>query len=330
MADSGKGLLKGRWTLWVMALFFSLLAGFGALTILGDAADTTSYYVVGEDVPSGVQITSEMLVPVEVSVDGAPPQPLTRADFEYQPLYSKTPLEAGTVLQRSMVTDKQTLTSDLPEGFVLASILVSPEDAVGGRVTKGDFVDIAAVSDTDITQASSKVIMQRVRVMDVSVAPEQIAEAANQAGTNGLDESAASKALYSGEPSLYVLAVSYPDFAKLALIKDANIYLALSAEKEVDALDVYENGANLFAPGAIDPSDEAITIPEDGESQLTNDQIKAEVERWYNQFLLNEDAELRESDGSLEAVIDGDVVDTVDLRGGTFDLIEGIWTAPSE
>lgn len=329
MADSSKGLLKGRWTLWIMALFFSLLAGFGALTILGDAADTTSYYVVGEDVPAGVQITSEMLVPVEVNVDGAPPLPLTKADFEYQPLYSKTPLEAGTVLQRSMVTNKQTLTSDLPEGFVLTSILVSPEDAVGGRVTKGDFVDIAAVSGTDITQASSKIIMQRVRVVDVSVAPEQIAEAANQAGGGGLDESAASKALYSGEPSLYVLAVSYQDFAKLALIKDANIYLALSAAQETDALDVYENGANLFAPGEVAPSDEPTTESTTDE-ELTNDQIKVEIERWYNQFLLNEDAELRESDGSLEAVVDGEVVDTIDLRSGTFDLIEGIWTAPSE
>lgn len=329
MADSGKGLLKGRWTLWIMALFFSLLAGFGALTILGDAADTTSYYVVGEDVPAGVQITSEMLIPVEVNVDGVPPRPLTRADFEFQPLYSKVPLEAGTVLQKSMVTDQQTLTSDLPEGFVLTSILVSPEDAVGGRITRGDLVDIAAVSGTDVTQAVSKVIMQRVRVVDVSVAPEQIAEAANRGGSEALEESAASKALYSGEPSLYVLAVSYQDFAKLALIKDSNIYLALSSNQEIDALDVYENGASLFTPGGVVPSDEPVVENQDPET-FTPDQTKASVESWYNTFLLDERVQIVDAGGSLEALIDGEVIDSVDLQGGTFDLTEGIWTAPSE
>jgi len=329
MATGNKGLLKGRWTLWIMALFFSLLAGFGALTILGDAADKTSYYVVAEDIPAGVQITSDMLLPIEVNVDGAPPKPLTRADFEYQPLYSKVPLIAGTVLQKSMVTDQQTLTSDLPEGFVLASILVAPENAVGGRITRGDLIDIAAVSDSDITQATAKVIMQKVQVIDVTVAPEQIAEAANRSGSDLLDESTGSKALYSGEPSLYLLAVSYQDFAKLALIKDANIYLALSASGSVDALDVYENGGTLFIPGEINPSNE---LPADGEvdpANMTEDQIKSDIERWYNQFLLNADVEMREADGSLEALIDDEVIDSIDLRGGSFDLISGIWTPAS-
>lgn len=328
MATGSKGLLKGRWTLWIMALFFSLLAGFGALTILGDAADKTSYYVVAEDVPAGVQITSDMLLPVEVNVEGAPPRPLTRADFEYQPLYSKVPLLAGTVLQKSMVTDQQTLTSDLPEGFVLASILVSPENAVGGRITRGDLIDIAAVSDSDVTQATSKIIMQKVQVIDVTVAPEQIAEAANRSGSDLLDDSAGSKALYSGEPSLYLLAVSYQDFAKLALIKDSNIYLALSASGSVDALDVYENGATLFIPGSVTPSNELPADNVDPEN-MTTDQVKSEIERWYNQFLLNADVEMREAAGNLEALIDGEVIDSISLRGGEFDLITGLWTPAS-
>lgn len=322
---SSKNILKGRWTLWIMALFFSLLAGFGALTILGSAADTTSYYVVNEDVPAGVQITSDMLLPIEVNAAGVPPKPLTRADFEFQPLFSKTPLEAGTVLQKSMVTNQQTLTSDLSEGFVLASILVAPENAVGGRITRGDFIDIAAVSNADVTQATAKVVMQKVQVMDVTVAPEQIAEAANRSGSNLLDEGAASRALYSGTPSLYLLAVSYQDFVKLALIKDANIYLALSAAGDFSGIDVYESGSNLFIPGSVSPSD--VLPPTVGEpGEMTDDQIKVEIERWYNTFLQNIEVEMTVSGGFLQAIIDGEVIDQVDLVGGSFDLLEGVWT----
>ncbi len=321
---SSKNILKGRWTLWIMALFFSLLAGFGALTILGSAADKTSYYVVGEDIPAGVQITTDMLVVIEANADGVPPRPLTRADFEFQPLYSKVPLEAGTVLQKSMVTNQQTLTSDLPAGYVLASILVAPENAVGGRITRGDLIDIAAVSNTDVTQAIAKVVLQRVQVIDVTVAPEDIAEAANRSGSQLLDEASASKALYSGVPSLYLLAVSYQDFVRLALIKDSNIYLALSAADGSSARDAYENGSNLFIPGSLLPEE---TDP-DGETGivLTDADRKIEIENWYNTYLQDANIAMTVNNGFLQALLDGEVVDQINLEGGSFDLLEGIWT----
>jgi Flp pilus assembly protein CpaB len=322
--------LKGRWTLWIIAMVFAGLAAGGSLLVLGGATETRTYWVLNEDVPAGVEITSEMLFKKESSVEGAPGQALTAEEFSSATWYSKIPLSRGTVLQGSVLTDNRDFNDDLPAGYVVTSILVEPQDAAGGRISKGSFIDIAAVSGNDLGSAVAKVVLQRVLVLDVTVSPDDIADVANSSGRD-LSE-LGSAALYAGKPSMYILAVSPLDFAKLALIKDSNLYLALSADQS-SPVDTTVRGSDLFLPGAVEPSfGDAPVSNNNGSDNTGNSETEVDtkgiVESFYNLYIEDNTFELETVAGSLVVVdSDGNVVDSVSLGGGSIDLVTGVWTA---
>ena len=310
--------LKGRWTLWIIAMVFAGLAAGGSLLVLGGATETRTYWVISEDIPAGVEITSDMLFEKEASAEGAPGQAMTADEFASATWYSKIPLARGTVLQESVVTDNRDFNDDLPEGYVVASILVEPQNAAGGRISKGSFIDIAAVSGTDLGTSIAKVVLQRVLVLDVTVSPDDIADVANSQGQE-LSE-VGSAALYAGKPSMYILAVSSLDFAKLALIKDSSLYLALSAD-QTTPIDATVKGSDLFLPGSVSPSASQKPVQESGST-------KTVVESFYNKYLEDESIQLEVVEGVLVALdSDGNVVDSVSLDGGQINLATGIWTA---
>ncbi len=308
--------LKGRWTLWVIAMIFAALAAAGSLLILGSATATKSYWVLQEDLAAGVEITTEMLFEKEGPLDAVPGQAMTAEEFTSSVWYSKIPLSRGTVLQSSVVTDNIDFRAGLPAGFVVASIIVEPENAVGGRISKGNFIDIAAVSGQDIGSSLAKVVLQRVLVIDVMVSPNDIAETANQRGED-LSQ-VGSEALYAGKPSMYILAVSPVDFAKLALIRNASLYLALSPDQS-SPVDTTVRGSDLFLPGETEAS---FTEPVQSEVDT-----KAIVEAFFNEYSTQEGVELVVIDGELVAVdSQNNILNSVSLNGGTFDLGSGVWS----
>lgn len=350
------GILKGRWTLWIVALCFSLLAGGGALSILGQAADRKPYYVLNQDVAQGMKISSDMLEARNTTADGVPADALTPTDFDQYELFSVVAMLKGTVLQRSMVTQqKQDTTANnpdgtmkIPPGFVLASIMVDPQNAVGGRVSKGDYIDIAAVGG-DASSGGAKIVMQHVLVMDVTVAPNSIAEAAaNRARASGVavdgnTNLADQAALYSGTPSMYLLAVSPQDFVKLALISDKKVYFAISAEQVPSALDVMTDFGAILRSGPVGPSypiaaASTPTPAATGSATSSSDALKAQlnaetkksVEGFYQTFKSKGNYTFVVSNGSLQAVdsTTKKVVSQIGLGGGTFNVATGLWTAP--
>lgn len=309
--------LKGRWTLWVIAMVFAALAAGGSLLVLGNSTATKSYWVLEEDVAAGVEITTDMLFEKEGPLDAVPGQAMSAEEFTASVWYSKIPLSRGTVLQSSVVTDNIDFRAGLPAGFVVTSIIVEPENAVGGRISKGNFVDIAAVSGQDVGSSLAKVILQRVLVVDVMVSPNDIAETANQRGED-LSE-LGSGALYAGKPSMYILAVSPVDFAKLALIRNASLYLALSADQS-SPVDTTVRGSDLFLPGETSPS---FSEPTADESSNT----KELVESFYNDYKDQEGVELLVIEGDLVAADSEDnIINSVSLGGGNFDLSAGVWS----
>lgn len=323
--------LKGRWTLWIIAMVFAGLAAGGSLLVLGGATETRTYWVLSDDVPAGVEITSDMLFEKEASVEGAPGQAMTAEEFTSSTWYSKIPLARGTVLQKSVLTDNRDFNDDLPAGYVVASILVDPENAAGGRISKGNFIDIAAVSGNDLGSSIAKVVLQRVLVLDVTVSPNDIADVANSQGQD-LGE-VGSAALYAGKPSMYILAVSPLDFAKLALIKNSSLYLALSAD-QTSPIDATVKGADLFLPGAVDPSygsvvgDSEPTVSDEEPANNVAEDTKALVESFYGEYSNDESVILEVLSGALVAVdSDGNVVDSIGLGEGSIDLATGVWTA---
>lgn len=320
------GILKGRWTLWIFALFFALLAGLGSLFILGSAADRVSYYVVNTDIAAGVQITPEILDERTSPADGVPPNPLTLADVQSNDLFSVVPLQAGTVLQASMVsTDMSYKTATLPAGYVLSTVLVAPEDAVGGRISRGDYIDIASVTG-GTTDSVAKIVMQHVLVVDVAVSPQSIASAANQGTDPAQEQEPTTGALYSGIPSLYTLAVSPTDFAKLALIRKGSIYLALSAAKTPSELDVSVSANQLYAGGPVGPS--SMGAGSSTGTVAPGAATKNSVEMFIDEYQAKVGHTLVVNGDVLEARnASGAVVDTIALAGGTVDLTTGLWTA---
>lgn len=355
MMSNVTGILKGRWTLWIVALGFSLLAGAGALSILGQAADRVTYYVLNQAVAEGVKITPDMLAPREAPADGVPDKSLTPSDFQNYELYSVAAFEAGTVMQNSMVTMKNSsLTSELPAGFVLASVLVEPQNAAGGRVAKGDFVDIA-VAATGGNLDTAKIVMQHVKVMDVTVAPESIAEAAaNRSKTMGTPSNgtalADQPALYSGIPSMYLLAVSAKDFVKLALIHEKSLYLAISATQTPSSLNVSDSLSSILQSGDVTPSfpltatakpaSSAIVTPgtttqptpaaSSASGTVATATPKQTIEAFYANYKAKGTYNFAVANGYLQ-VIDPSTkksVDSISLAGGKFDIPTGVWTAP--
>jgi Flp pilus assembly protein CpaB len=311
--------LKGRWTLWVIAMVFAGLAAGGSLLILGSATATKSYWVLEEDVAAGVEITSDMLFEKEGPVDAVPGQSLTAEEFTSSVWYSKIPLARGTVLQSSVLTDNVDFRDGLPAGFVVTSILVEPQNAVGGRISKGDFIDIAAVSGQDVGSSLAKVVLQKVLVVDVMVSPNDIAETANSRGQE-LSE-VGSEALYAGKPSMYIVAVSPTDFAKLALIRNASLYLALSADQS-EPVDTSVRGGDLFLPGSVDPS---FSTPGEIAEGVSN--TKEQVESFYKEYKAIAGVELSVLNGELLAVDpNGNILKSVSLGNGSINLDTGVWS----
>jgi Flp pilus assembly protein CpaB len=248
---SGKSnsLLKGRWTIWILSLVFSLLAGFGVLTIIGTAAEQGTYYVVSEDVPARTLLEGSMIEAKTANIDGIPATAISLEELQNAPLYTKIPLATGDPLTITNIGPITPIYAGLPENYVVASLAVSPENAAGGRIGRGDYVDIAGVYQLG-EDTTAKIVLHNVLVLDVTVAPDSIAQAAVAGDPSVQQPGVESQALRSGIPQLYTFAVSPDDFVKLALLRDKNPYLSLSKNTQAE-VDSSITEKELFAPGIV-------------------------------------------------------------------------------
>ena len=248
--SSPSGLLKGRWTMWSLAIVFALLTGFGLLTIVGKAADQSTYYVLKADVAARVQITQSMLDVVSTSTNGVPPTALKAGAFVNNNLFTKIALKKGDVVTSSVVGNWQPLTANLPAGFMIASIKVAPEDAVGGRIKAGDYIDVAEA--TTGSKSIAKIVLHHVLVLDVTVAPTSVAQGANANTINQSGTGPDSPSMYAGIPQLYTLAVSTNDFLVLTATRSNSLYLGISSSDASGTLsNGYLDSTSILAPGSV-------------------------------------------------------------------------------
>jgi Flp pilus assembly protein CpaB len=307
-----------------------------------------AYFVVNKDVAARTLITRDIVTEIDAPADTVPTAALSGAAIDSGKLFSLVAMKSGSVVDSSVVGNLQPLTAGLPKGFVLASISVAPENAVGGRIKSGMYIDVAAVSGGDAS-ATAKIVMQHVLVVDVTVKPQDVSSnsaASTTTSTSGTSTTGTtgseSPNLYNGIPQLYTLAVSAQDFAKLALIRNSNLYLAISASQTPDSLDVSVSGSQVFLPGSVEPSS-----PISGASSTTSttgtsttgttttgaaDTTKSTIEAFYQKYKGNKDYNLTVQNGSLDAVTKatGEVKEFVDLKGGTFNLLTGLYTAATK
>jgi Flp pilus assembly protein CpaB len=241
------GILGGAKTIWVVAIVLALFAVFGALTILGNAAATQTYWVLGRDVPARTQVTPEMLVMKEAKVGGAPDTAYDDVFVRDNPVFTKIALGAGDIVTASNAGPLTRITEDVPENFVGASFTAEPEIAVAGKVRTGDFIDLIAVNDAATAGITSKVVLQHVLVLDVTVAPSSIAAEAveGQEGEN-LDPGPESEAVRGGIPSVYTVAVSPKDATKLAVARAYDLYVVLSGNLPDTTVEVSTSANEMF------------------------------------------------------------------------------------
>lgn len=263
--SSGNSLLKGRWTIWILAFIFALLAGFGVLTILGTASEQSTYYVMAETVPAGTKLTESNIEQRTTSADGVPPTALSLSQLQAEPLFTNIPLKAGDVITSSVVGTGIRITAGLPPNYVAASLEIEPKNAAAGKIRAGDLVDIAAVQDGE-----SKVVLHNVLVLDVNTSPRTIAQAANDEQAGNLNN-----ASLSGVPSLYTFALSPEDFAKMALLRSKDVYLAIS-QGAPGTIDASARDSEIFTPG---PADNAAPVVIDDTTVVVDDTVVPEPPR---------------------------------------------------
>lgn len=244
-------VLGGGKTYFVAAGVASVMAMGGVLGILGTATQTQTYYVLGQDVPARAQITEAMLLPLETKIGAAPGYALNPAYVRDNPVFSKVPLKAGEVVTTSTAGPLERITADIPATFVAASFQVSPENAVAGKVRKGDYIDLIAVGDGD--NALARIALQHVLVLDVAVSPQTISDSANagQAGAD-LDPGPESNAVRGGIPQMYTVALSPKDATKLAIIRTSAIMVVLSPNTVQASVDVSSGRADVYNAPATD------------------------------------------------------------------------------
>lgn len=245
------GLLKGRWTVWILALVFSFLAAFGVFLIVGKASERVPYYIAKQDLAARTPITLGNTEQVDVNADAKPPTAISKEQIQSGNFFAQVPLKKGDIITSAVAGSLQRITYKLPPGYVAASIQVAPERAVAGKVKTGDYIDIAAVDSN-----TAKVVMQHILVLDVTVNPSSIAEAANSGGVDNSPTSNTapgpdSQQVRSGIPQVYTLALKPEDYVKLALLKSDQILLALSQTPPVPMVDQSITKSQMFAPGPV-------------------------------------------------------------------------------
>jgi len=250
MASNVTGLLKGRWVIWGLSLFFSVLAGLGVLMIVGKAADRVPYYVLNVDAPARTQVSAEIVTQVDVNADALPPTALAYEQVVSGEMFTTVPLTSGDILTTAVTGTLTPINYKLPAGYVTTSLEVEPQRAVGGKIRAGNYIDIAAVEDGE-NGPEAKVVLQHILVLDVTVDPSSISDAAVETEDPAAAPGPESMQVRGGIPQIYTLAVSPKNFVRVALIADGKAFLALSANPTVSEFDASANLKDMFKEGPV-------------------------------------------------------------------------------
>lgn len=173
----------------------------GALTLLRGIYQTETYYVLKEDVPTRTQIVPAMLTPVVASAGSAPEAAKGIADVQTGNVYSRFPLAAGDILTNSNVdTGLSDIANGVPDSWVITSFAVGADDAVGGRVHRGDYFDIM------IAQADGS-FYPFVNVLAIDTTVSLSSASSNNAANT--------QEAHDGQTSQYVVGMAPGDAARL-------------------------------------------------------------------------------------------------------------------
>ncbi len=173
----------------VLALGCGLAASIGISRVMDANAnrpvaqlDTTPIYVALHNINLGDPISAEMLTLEEWPSDKAPKGSITSLeDLEGRrprtTIIAGTPLLEGHLLAMGETADP---IRNIPDGFRLSTVSVNAEKGAAGLLSPGDRVDVQlfmpANQRTGVTDATTRVFLQNIRVFAIEQAVQRTAE----------------------------------------------------------------------------------------------------------------------------------------------------------
>ncbi len=242
-------IFSGNKTWFVAAIIAAVCGAAVVFTIVASMLQTTTYYVLNSDVPAKSQITAEMLEEVSTQTGTEPRNALGLDAVVLGDVYAKYTLNRGDILTASNTGEQVPLLDEVPANFTAASLYVEPNNAVGGKITTGNYIDIYA---TDEEAGTSKAVLRNVLVLDVTASASEYEEAEDvttEAETDAQDTLRA-----AGMPFLYTLAVSDQDAAVLATIRTDSLYLTIAPRESQENFkdkDISANRAEILGAGSV-------------------------------------------------------------------------------
>lgn len=234
-----KNRLEGRKLWFFFTAVAGLLTGIVFFFIASQVTATTKYYVLIDDVPARSQISEASVQEVITSTGGQPPTSVSESDIISGELYTKYALDAGDVLSPSNVGLLSPINTGLPADFVTATFTAPASMAAGGKVARGDYIDIITIAtDPETGLASAGYTLQHALVVDATIDLDSAAgEGTTDEDGNVTATAADSGSLRTGIPTMYTLGLTSRDATKLALaVSNTTIYVVISANQDSEAV----------------------------------------------------------------------------------------------
>lgn len=205
---SGTLNLRNNNIIYAAILLLMVLVLIGSFTLIRNIYQTETYYVLNQDVPTRTQISPDMLSPVVTSEGSAPINAKGVADIQGGGVFSRFPLVAGDILTNSNVSmDGQgDIANGIPDTWVVTSFSVGADNAVGGRIRRGDYFDML-VADSD----GSFYPFVNMLALDTTVS---LSSASSNAAAD-------TEEAHAGQTTQYVVGMSPGDAARLHQVVDA-------------------------------------------------------------------------------------------------------------
>lgn len=249
-SSSAPSRLKGAKVLFGIAIALAVAVAVFVLMLLSEVASTTRYYVLNQDVPARTLITADMLAEVVTSQNSAPMNAYDIADVTSREVYAAYALKRGDVISESNSGELTPIRQGIPDEYVVTSFSVDADRAVAGRVVRGDYVDVIAISNNPTTgDERAQYILRNVLILDVNV---DLASVQDEAVATSEESTASDSAsARRGIPSLYTVGLTPYDAAVLAVSSSDTLSIVLSPiQAEGEAIipeDISVNKADIFS-----------------------------------------------------------------------------------
>lgn len=251
-SSNKKNIFDGRRLWFIFAGLASVAVAVLAFGIMQTVTATDTYYVLKQDVPARTQITPSLLQEESTSAGKVPPTALDISQIGDE-TYSKYALKAGDILTQSNTGAQLSITKGLPKDYVISSFTADPSTAAGGKVQRGDYVDIMAVSESPDGGYAANYVLQRVLVVDATVDLDSYdssasSDSSGSTSTGATDASSTSGASTdsstgdnseqiaqrSGIPTMFTVGLTQENAARLAVAQKYDLVVVLSSQQSAN------------------------------------------------------------------------------------------------